>query len=62
MAVSEEQGWICQRRKAGAQWGPGLFVFCQWYLFADKGVNVGFVDHTHQAGVLGLDDLVMMVG
>ena len=31
-------------------------------LFAHKGIHVCFMNHTHQAGVLGLDDLVMMVG
>ena len=50
------------KKKAGAHRGPGFFVFCQCALFADESVNVGFMHHAHQASVLGLDDLEVMVG
>ncbi len=29
-------------------------------LFADKGVDIRFVDHAHQAGIFGLDDDVVV--
>ncbi len=42
--------------------GSGFFVSLQFDLFTYKGIHVGFMNHTHQAGVLRLDDLEMMVG
>jgi len=49
-------------KKAGGISSPGFSLQFGFQLFAHKNVDVGFMDHTHQTCIFGLDDLVMMIG